>query len=59
MYKQVETKRMGKKGWLLGSTACCSGDDAGQFAFVAKSASVEIMQVNFLFLSDNIAWKAE
>ena len=32
-------------------------DAAGQYAFVAKSASVETMQVNFLSLSDNIAWK--
>ena len=59
MYKQVETKRMGKKLAAPGSAACCSGDDAGQYAFVAKSVSVETMQVNFLSLSDNIAWKEE
>ena len=34
-------------------------DDAGQYAFVAKSVSVETMQVNFLSLSNNIAWKEE
>ncbi len=48
---------MGKKLAAPGSAACCSGDDAGQYAFVAKSASVETMQVNFLSLSNNIAWK--
>ena len=59
MYKQVETKRMEKKLAAPGSAACCSGDDAGQYAFAAKSVSVEAMQVNFLSLSDNIAWKEE
>ena len=57
MYEQVAAKRMGKKLAAPGSAACCSGDDAGQYAFVAKSASVETMQVNFLSLSNNIAWK--
>ena len=40
-----------------GGAILCYTDDAGQYAFVAKSASVETMQVNFLSLSDNIAWK--
>lgn len=40
-----------------GGAILCYTDDAGQYAFVAKSVSVETMQVNFLSLSDNIAWK--
>lgn len=57
MYEQVAAKRMGKMLAAPGSTACCSGDDAGQYAFAEKSVSMETMQVNFLSLSDNIAWK--
>ena len=42
-----------------GSAILCYTDDAGQYAFVAKSVSMETMQVNFLSLSNNIAWKEE
>ena len=40
-----------------GGAILCYTDAAGQYAFAAKSTSVETMQVNFLSLSDNIAWK--
>ena len=40
-----------------GGAILCYTDDAGQYAFVAKAASMETMQVNFLSLSNNIAWK--
>lgn len=38
-----------------GATLCYT-DDAGQYAFVANALSMETMQINFLSLSENIAW---
>ena len=37
----------------------CYTDAAGQYAFAAKAASMETMQVNMLSLSGNIAWIGE
>ena len=42
-----------------GGAILCYRDDAGQYAFAAKSASMETMQINFLSLSGNIAWIEE
>ena len=39
-----------------GGAVLCYTDDAGQYAFAAKSASMETMQVNFLSLAENVAW---
>ncbi len=39
-----------------GGAILCYTDDAGQYAFVAKAASMETMQINFLSLAENIAW---
>lgn len=39
-----------------GGATLCYTDDAGQYAFVTKAASMETMQINFLSLSENIAW---
>ena len=42
-----------------GGAVLCYTDDAGQYAFVAKAASMESMQINFLSLSGNVAWTKE
>ncbi len=42
-----------------GGAILCYRDDAGQYAFAAKSASMETMQINVLSLSGNIAWIKE
>ena len=39
-----------------GGAILCYTDDAGQYAYVTKVASMETMQINFLSLSENIAW---
>lgn len=46
------------KAWdnETGGATLCYTDDAGQYAFVTKTASMETMQINFLSLSENIAW---
>lgn len=39
-----------------GATLCYT-DAEGQYAYVSKAASAEAMQLNFLSLSENVAWK--
>ena len=39
-----------------GGAILCYTDDAGQYAYVTKAASMETMQINFLSLSENVAW---
>ena len=40
-------------------TILCYSDAEGQYAFAAKSVSMETMQINMLSLSGNIAWTGE
>lgn len=40
-----------------GGATLCYEDQKGQYAYVSKAMSAETIQVNFLSLSGNVAWK--